>query len=79
MTLRELLNTYESISKVYIEHYVDDKTSKKRELFRSLDLLPENYLNCNITRWEHKIECGVLGTNRFGITPIVVIDSEGLL
>ena len=68
MKLREFLVAYESVDKIYI-----NDGGETYELFTNLLNIPEEYLNSKVEKWTNKIDCGVIGTNSFKITPVVTL------
>ena len=45
MSLREYLETYKSVAKIYLEEYVDSNNSNKIALFQNLKSIPNEYLD----------------------------------
>lgn len=53
MSLREYLETYKSVAKIYLEEYVDSNNSNKIALFQNLKSIPNEYLDYEVVTWSY--------------------------
>lgn len=74
MSLREYLETYKSVAKIYLEEYVDSNNSNKIALFQNLKSIPSEYLEYEVISWSYIPE--IVDMQRITMIPVAKLKME---
>lgn len=74
MSLREYLETYKSVAKIYLEEYVDSNNSNKIALFQNLKSIPNEYLDYEVVTWSYIPE--IVDMQRITMIPVAKLKVE---
>lgn len=74
MSLREYLETYKSVAKIYLEEYVDSNNSNKIALFQSIKSIPSEYLDYEVIAWSYVPE--VVDMQGIAMIPVAKLKIE---
>ena len=74
MSLREYLETYKSVAKIYLEEYVDSNNSNKIALFQSIKSIPREYLDYEVISWNYVLE--VVDMQKILMIPVAKLKME---
>lgn len=74
MFLREYLETYKSVAKIYLEEYIDSNNSNKIALFQNLKSIPSEYLDYEVISWSYIHE--IVDMQRIVMIPVAKLKME---
>lgn len=74
MSLREYLETYKSVTKLYLEEYIDSNNSNKIALFQNLKSIPNEYLDYEVILWSYIPE--IVDMQRITMIPVAKLKME---
>lgn len=74
MSLREYLEMYKSVAKIYLEEYVDSNNSNKIALFQSIKSIPSEYLNYEVVSWSYVPE--IVDMQGIAMIPVAKLKME---
>lgn len=74
MFLKEYLETYKSVAKIYLEEYVDSNNSNKIALFQSIKSIPSEYLDYEVISWSYVPE--VVDMQGIAMIPVAKLKME---
>ena len=74
MFLREYLETYKSVAKIYLEEYIDSNNSNKIALFQSIKSIPSEYLDYEVISWSYVPE--IVDMQGIAMIPVAKLKME---
>ena len=74
MFLKEYLETYKSVAKIYLEEYVDSNNSNKIALFQSIKSIPSEYLDYEVISWSYVPE--IIDMQGIAMIPVAKLKME---
>lgn len=74
MSLKEYLETYKSVAKIYLEEYIDSNNSNKIALFQNLKSIPSEYLDYEVISWSYVPE--IVDMHGIAMIPVAKLKME---